>query len=140
MLSITFDRATTDLGKSLRSDTPPWRWHHAVPMLHQLALAVQHLHAFGVVHRDLKPQNILLTMADGGSGVEEPPPPRLRICDFGMAREIGSPRALTSHVVTRWYRAPELRYGCRDYGPGVDMWAVGCVLGELLNHAPLFVG
>uniref|UniRef100_A0A8C6AB78 Cyclin-dependent kinase 7 n=1 Tax=Marmota marmota marmota TaxID=9994 RepID=A0A8C6AB78_MARMA len=71
---------------------------------------------------DLKPNNLLLDE----NGV-------LKLADFGLAKSFGSPnRAYTHQVVTRWYRAPELLFGARMYGVGVDMWAVGCILAELL--------
>ncbi len=97
----------------------------------QLLSAVAFLHTRCVLHRDLKLSNLLYT--DDG---------RLLLCDFGMARTV-SPRgcaALTPTVVTLWYRAPELLLGCKDYGPAVDTWAVGCILGELLCRKPLFQG
>ena len=81
--------------------------------------------AAGIMHRDLKPSNLLLT--EGAL---------LKLADFGMARQVstGTTRPLYSHAVaTRWYRAPELLYGAREYGPEVDIWAVGCIFAELLG-------
>lgn len=61
--------------------------------------------------------------------------------DFGLAKAFGSPsRIYTSQVVTRWYRAPELLYGASMYGPGVDIWAIGCILAELLLRCPFLPG
>lgn len=58
---------------------------------------------------------------------------RMKIADFGLARFFGSPNRLYTHqVVTRWYRCPELLYGARAYGVGVDMWSIGCIIAELL--------
>uniref|UniRef100_A0A8C5DAK1 Cyclin-dependent kinase 7 n=1 Tax=Gouania willdenowi TaxID=441366 RepID=A0A8C5DAK1_GOUWI len=79
---------------------------------------------------DLKPNNLLLD----GSGV-------LKLADFGLAKSFGSPsRVYTHQVVTRWYRSPELLFGARMYGVGVDMWAVGCILAELLLRIPFMAG
>lgn len=81
-------------------------------------------------HKDLKPNNLLVT----ASGV-------VKIADFGLAISFGSPsREYTSQVVTIWYRAPELLYGAKAYGPGVDMWAMGCILAELELRTPLLPG
>ena len=65
----------------------------------------------------------------------------LKIGDFGLAKQFGSPNRIYTHqVVTRWYRAPELLFGARKYGTGVDIWAVGCILAELLLRLPLLPG
>ncbi|KAG8466799.1 hypothetical protein KFE25_008178 [Diacronema lutheri] len=93
-------------------------------------------HAHGILHRDLKPSNLLLS----SRGV-------LKIGDFGQARlhlhgrdpaPLGEP--YSHNVATRWYRAPELLFGARRYGTGVDQWAVGAIFAQLLRHAPLFPG
>ncbi|KAG8516128.1 Cyclin-dependent kinase 7, partial [Galemys pyrenaicus] len=79
---------------------------------------------------DLKPNNLLLDE----NGV-------LKLADFGLAKSFGSPNRIYTHqVVTRWYRAPELLFGARMYGVGVDMWAVGCILAELLLRVPFLPG
>lgn len=65
----------------------------------------------------------------------------IKIADFGLARSFGSPtRLFTNQVVTRWYRAPELLFGATRYGTGVDIWALGCILAELLLRIPLLPG
>ena len=83
-----------------------------------------------MLHRDLKPNNILI----GRNG-------ELKITDFGLAKSFGSPnRMLTHQVVTRWYRSPELLFGAKLYGTGVDIWAVGCIMAELLLRVPFLPG
>lgn len=96
-----------------------------------LLKGVAFLHHNNIMHRDLKPANLLIS----SSG-------HLKIADFGLARLLSEHRErLYSHqVATRWYRAPELLYGARKYDEGVDLWAVGCIFGELLNSSPLFPG
>ncbi len=90
---------------------------------------MEYLHASWILHRDLKPNNLFLS----SEGV-------VKIGDFGLARHFAaSPRRpMTHQVATRWYRAPELFYGCTQYGAGIDMWAVGCIIAEFLLRVPLF--
>jgi len=95
------------------------------------------MHAKGVLHRDIKPANLLVNAQCD-----------LKVCDFGLARIVeGEQRAqpdglstLTEYVVTRWYRAPEIMLCCDEYGPAIDVWAVGCVFGEMLLRKALFAG
>lgn len=65
----------------------------------------------------------------------------MKIADFGLAKRFGTPDRLHTHrVVTRFYRAPELLFGARAYGPAVDIWAVGCIIAELLLRVPFLPG
>lgn len=96
----------------------------------QTLLGLEYLHSNWILHRDLKPNNLLMN-SDG----------ILKIADFGLAKFYGSPNRQYTHiVVTRWYRAPELLFGARNYGTGVDVWAVGCILAELLLRIPFVAG
>lgn len=88
---------------------------------------VYECHRLFIMHRDIKPNNILITSAG-----------MVKLADFGLARGVGN--GMTPQAVTRWYRAPELLLGARDYGFGVDMWSVGCVFAELFLRIPLFAG
>ena len=88
------------------------------------------------MHRDIKPSNLLLNSDC-----------HVKLCDFGLCRSVaetfhnnGPNPVLTDYVATRWYRAPEILLGSTHYTKGVDMWAVGCILGEMLLGKPLFPG
>merc|ERR1719284_1483189 len=96
----------------------------------QLARAIDYCHRHDVVHRDIKPENLLINPNDNS----------LRLCDFGFARSMTCESPLTDYVATRWYRSPELLLGSTDYGKDVDVWALGCIMGELTDGQPLFAG
>ncbi|KAG8465609.1 hypothetical protein KFE25_002916 [Diacronema lutheri] len=99
-------------------------------LLFQLLRGVAFCHDRRVLHRDLKPQNLLINK-DGA----------LKLADFGLARAFGIPvRSYTHEVVTLWYRAPDVLMGSRKYSTPVDIWSVGCIFGELASGRPLFPG
>ncbi|XP_048473286.1 mitogen-activated protein kinase 15 [Rhincodon typus] len=108
---------------------------HVRYILYQLLKATKFIHSGNVIHRDQKPSNILL---DADCFV--------KLCDFGLARCINQIQeeqgnaALTEYVATRWYRAPEILLASPRYTKGVDMWSIGCILGEMLLGKPLFPG
>lgn len=96
----------------------------------QMLLGIDFCHKRGVMHRDLKPQNLLIDMNG-----------RLKLADFGLARAFCIPvRAYTHEVITLWYRAPEILLGSRHYSTGVDIWSIGCIMAELANKRPLWPG
>ncbi|KAG7229150.1 hypothetical protein INR49_013093 [Caranx melampygus] len=88
----------------------------------QTLQAVNFCHKQNCIHRDVKPENILITKHQV-----------IKLCDFGFAR-------ILNYVATRWYRAPELLVGDTQYGPPVDVWAIGCVFAELMSGIPLWPG
>ncbi|PJF19209.1 Serine/threonine-protein kinase [Paramicrosporidium saccamoebae] len=91
-----------------------------------LLRSVEYCHQRGILHRDLKPNNLLIA-TDGN----------IKLADFGLARSFGYPiEPMTSQVVTRWYRPPELLYGARYYTDAVDIWAAGCIFAELMLRTP----
>uniref|UniRef100_A0A0N5ADR9 Cyclin-dependent kinase 7 n=1 Tax=Syphacia muris TaxID=451379 RepID=A0A0N5ADR9_9BILA len=129
-IQLVFDFMETDLEHLLKDTTIILMPEHIKNMVLQVLLGLEYLHLQWILHRDLKPNNLLMN-ANG----------RIKIADFGLARFFGSPnRNYTHQVVTRWYRAPELLYGARAYGVGVDMWAIGCIIAELLLRNPIFPG
>ncbi|GAB5366657.1 hypothetical protein AAMO2058_001162400 [Amorphochlora amoebiformis] len=98
--------------------------------VYQLLQAIAYIHKFGIIHRDIKPENILVSR----NGI-------LKLCDFGFARTLGRSGArYTYYVATRWYRSPELLVGDDAYSTPVDVWAVGCLFGEISIGTPIFPG
>lgn len=120
----------TDLKGMMESKKQPFSMSEIKSLMRQLLEGVKYLHDNWVIHRDLKSSNILLN--HGGE---------LKICDFGLSRQYGSPlKPYTPIVVTLWYRAPELLLGAKEYSTAIDMWSVGCIMAELLAKEPLFTG
>ncbi|XP_032172616.1 mitogen-activated protein kinase 15 isoform X14 [Mustela erminea] len=131
---LVFESMDTDLNAvickgRLLKDT------HKRYIIYQLLRATKFIHSGHVIHRDQKPSNVLLDSSC-----------LVKLCDFGLARSLGDlpegpeGQALTDYVATRWYRAPEVLLSSSWYTPGVDMWSLGCILGEMLRGRPLFPG
>jgi len=123
----------TDLDQVIRS-TQLLTDDHIQFFLYQLLRGVKYLHSAGILHRDLKPGNLLVNANCD-----------LKICDFGLSRVISSHLnigvgVMTDYVVTRYYRAPELLLGFHDYDGAVDMWAVGVILAEMLGRKYFLTG
>eukprot|EP01039_Chlorochromonas_danica_P006678 gene6678-7383_t len=98
---------------------------------YQLVQAIQWCHSNSVIHRDIKPENLLINLKTK----------TLKLCDFGFARQITKTNEeLTDYVATRWYRAPELLLCSPNYSFSVDMWAIGCIMGEISDGQPMFPG
>jgi len=139
-LYLVFDWAEYELCEILRThrerNMRPPSERMVKSIMWQILNGIAYIHNNWVIHRDLKPSNILIM----GKGHEHG---RVKIADFGMARLFQQPlRALhyDGVVVTVWYRAPELLLGAKHYSKAIDMWAIGCIFGELLTNSPLFQG
>lgn len=132
-LYLVFEYAETDLKKyltTLRKEKKTLSKSQVRSFSYQLTSALDYCHSVGVLHRDLKPQNILITKNN-----------QIKLGDFGLGRSIGIPlHTLTSEVVTLWYRAPELLLGVKNYSIAVDVWSLGCIIAEFSLLKPLFPG
>ena len=103
--------------------------------IYQMCKAIAYMHKNNMIHRDIKPENLLIDEHLN-----------LKLCDFGFARKVklnknnNNINEMTDYVATRWYRSPELLLSGGIYGPDVDYWAVGCIMGELADGNPMFPG
>ncbi|XP_022853400.1 cell division control protein 2 homolog [Olea europaea var. sylvestris] len=99
--------------------------------LHQILRGVVYCHSHRILHRDLKPQNLLINRSTN----------TVKLADFGLARAFNIPVwTVTPKTMTPWYRAPELLLGSQQYSTPVDVWSVGCIFAEMVNRKPLFPG
>nr|PIS51110.1 mitogen-activated protein kinase MKC1 [[Candida] auris] len=122
-----------DMHQIIRSGQPLTDSHYQ-SFIYQVLCGLKYIHSADVLHRDLKPGNLLVN-ADC----------ELKICDFGLARGFSedveqNSQFMTEYVATRWYRAPEIMLSFSNYTKAIDIWSVGCILGELLGGKPLFRG
>ncbi|XP_063230163.1 cyclin-dependent kinase 4 [Bacillus rossius redtenbacheri] len=128
-LYLIFEHVDQDLACYLERCPPPGLPPSRIKdMMFQILSGVDFLHSHRVVHRDLKPQNLLVTAA----GV-------VKLADFGLAKSYDFDMRLTSVVVTLWYRSPEVLLGL-SYSSALDLWSCGCIMAELFRRAPLFPG
>lgn len=137
---LVFECLETDLHAVIRASI--LEDIHKQYIIYQLLKSLKYMHSAGLIHRDMKPSNLLLNSEC-----------HLKVADFGLARLVGHQGGqdkdgssdgpnpvLTDYVATRWYRAPEILLGSTKYTKGVDMWSIGCILGELLSAKPMFPG
>ena len=100
------------------------------------------MHSRGVCHRDLKPENILIKFDSNSQNNSDPLSMKIKIADVGSSKTLakGSKPLNTPYIVSRYFRGPELILGTTKYDLGIDAWAAGCILFELLSRTPLFPG
>ncbi|CAI5720096.1 unnamed protein product [Peronospora destructor] len=129
-LTLVFEYLDQDLKKYLDVCEKGLEKPILKSFLYQLLRGIAYCHQHRVLHRDLKPQNLLINREG-----------ELKLGDFGLARAFGIPvRSYTHEVVTLWYRAPDVLMGSRKYSTPVDIWSVGCIFAEMANGGPLFAG
>ena len=129
-LYLVFEYLNYDLKKYLDLNGAPLKPDLVKSYLYQLLLAIKYCHSRRILHRDLKPQNLLLDT----NGV-------IKVGDFGLARAFGIPiKTLTHEILTLWYRAPEILLGQKEYSTPVDIWSIGLIFYEMAHRKPLFAG
>lgn len=132
-LYLVFEFMDTDLHAVIRANI--LEEIHKKYIIYQILKALKYIHSGDLIHRDLKPANILLNSEC-----------HVKMADFGLARSLaqqendGCDPVLTEYVATRWYRAPEILLGSQKYSKAVDMWSIGCILGELIVGKAIFPG
>eukprot|EP00727_Mastigamoeba_balamuthi_P005873 m51a1_g1905 putative sec1-like family protein (888) ;mRNA; r:787917-791825 len=134
-LALVLEYAPSDLKQVMRAMRRLFSEREVKCVMAQVLRGLAHCHSRGIIHRDVKPANCLVT-AEG----------RVLLADFGLARRVpASSRGagageMTNAVASRWYKAPELLFGARAYGAAVDTWGAGCIAAEMCRLAPLFAG
>ena len=134
---LVFEFMETDLHAAIRAGI--LQDIHKQYIMWQALKALKYMHSAELLHRDMKPSNLLLNSDC-----------LMKVADFGLARSLREAtvtslmtpheQQMTDYVATRWYRAPEILLACGTYGFGVDMWGLGCILGEILVGKPIFPG
>lgn len=129
-LTLVFEYLDQDLKKYLDVCESGLELSILKSFLYQLLQGIAYCHQHRVLHRDLKPQNLLINREG-----------QLKLADFGLARAFGIPvRSYTHEVVTLWYRAPDVLLGSRKYSTPVDIWSIGCIFAEMACGRPLLTG
>lgn len=130
-LYIVFELMDTDLHQ-ITTSPQPLTDEHCQYFVYQILRGMNYIHSANVIHRDLKPGNLLLNANCD-----------LKVADFGLARTAqvdNHAGFMTEYVATRWYRAPEIMLSWKEYTKAIDVWSVGCIFAELIGRKPLFPG
>jgi len=129
-LMLVFEYMDKDLKKYMDTYGSPLPPEKIKSFMFQLLRGVAFCHERHVLHRDLKPQNLLINRKG-----------ELKLADFGLARAFGIPvNTFSNEVVTLWYRAPDVLLGSRSYDTSIDIWSAGCIMAEMFTGRPLFPG
>lgn len=129
-LTLVFEYLERDLKKFLDNQRKPLQPLLIKSYAYQIIAGLCYCHCHRIIHRDMKPQNLLLNR----SGF-------IKLADFGLARAFTIPlRNYTHEVVTLWYRAPEVLLGSQYYSLPIDIWSTGCIIAEMITRKPLFPG
>jgi len=129
-LMLVFEYMDKDLKKYMDTYGSPLPPEQIKSFMFQLLRGVAFCHEKHVLHRDLKPQNLLINRRG-----------ELKLADFGLARAFGIPvNTFSNEVVTLWYRAPDVLLGSRQYSTSIDIWSAGCIMAEMFTGRPLFPG
>lgn len=129
-LMLVFEYMDKDLKKYMDTYGSPLPPEQIKSFMFQLLRGVAFCHERHVLHRDLKPQNLLINRRG-----------ELKLADFGLARAFGIPvNTFSNEVVTLWYRAPDVLLGSRQYDTSIDIWSAGCIMAEMFTGRPLFPG
>lgn len=129
-VAMVFELLDDNLYQYLRNSGKPLSEQESLLLMYQLLKAIAYMHSKNLFHRDIKPENCMINK----STME------LKLCDFGSTRAESESTPYTEYVSTRWYRAPECILTSGSYQKEVDIWAIGCILYELLTTRPLFPG
>ncbi|KAJ1675850.1 negative regulator of the PHO system [Spiromyces aspiralis] len=131
-LMLVFEYMDCDLKRFMDSRNPRGILdpHTIKRLMYQLLEGIRYCHKNQILHRDLKPQNLLINKRE-----------ELKIGDFGLARATGIPvNTFSNEVVTLWYRAPDVLLGSREYDGNIDIWSAGCIMAEMFIGRPIFAG
>ncbi|XP_037913357.1 cyclin-dependent kinase 2 isoform X2 [Hermetia illucens] len=127
---MVFEYLNMDLKKMLDKCKDQFTPQLIKSYMYQMLDSIAFCHMNRILHRDLKPQNLLVDSRG-----------HIKLADFGLARSFNFPmRVYTHEVVTLWYRAPEILLGTKFYATGVDIWSLGCIFAEMIMRRPLFPG
>ncbi|XP_018573634.1 cyclin-dependent kinase 2-like [Anoplophora glabripennis] len=129
-LYLVFEYLDLDLKRYLDNSRQQMEKELLRSYMKQLTEALAYMHSHRILHRDLKPQNLLVDKEG-----------HIKLADFGLSRSFSLPtRTYTHEVVTMWYRAPELLLGSKLYCTGIDIWSLGCIMVEMLIKRAIFPG